>query len=182
MSKIQNLGEHGVNFQPFVRSAYNYDTAKASDESGLRCEDISLTQQQFKDDSDPNKIMEIFARDPNSAEGLFRAGGAPQFGDFTSSVDYHTSLNRVRNAQAAFDSMPAKLRNRFDNDPAQLLAFINDSKNYDEAFQLGLVKERPQAKPEGLSIAPAASKAAQGAVGKAGQTKPSVPPSNAESE
>ena len=36
---------------PFLRTPFNYDRDLASEESGLKCEDPSLTQQQFKDEA-----------------------------------------------------------------------------------------------------------------------------------
>jgi len=41
--------------------------------------------------------------------------------------------------------LPADLRARFDNDPAQLIQFLENSDNKDEAIKLGLVN-----KPEDL--------------------------------
>ena len=123
----------------FIRSAYNYDTAAASNESGLLCEDASLAQQQFKDDNNPNLIMEKFARTGDLS--LLQTGGSPQFGDFTSAVDYRTSLDRVNEAKLFFSQLSAETRKRFDNDPAQFLEFFEDPKNLSEAIKLGLMKE-----------------------------------------
>jgi hypothetical protein len=41
--------------------------------------------------------------------------------------------------------LPAELRARFENDPAKLIEFIDNSENLDEAINLGLVN-----KPENL--------------------------------
>ena len=45
-----------ANKAPFLRTPYNYDTVAASNESGLGCEDPTLTQQQFAEESDINTI------------------------------------------------------------------------------------------------------------------------------
>lgn len=120
---------------PFVRSANNYDTMAVSNETGLKCEDVSLAQQNAKDECDINIILQ------KMANGIMPDATArtPQFGDFTTTAnDYHNALNMVIAAQESFDSLPANIRARFDNDPEKLLAFVQDEKNLDEAVKLGL--------------------------------------------
>lgn len=124
---------------PFLRSAYNYDTNAASDQSGLLCEDESLAQQQFKDDNNPNNIMDKFARTGDLA--LF-GDKTPQFGDFTDAVDYRTALHRVNDANAAFADLSAAVRSRFNNDPAEFLEFFNNPANADEAIKLGIATRK----------------------------------------
>jgi phage internal scaffolding protein len=46
-------------------------------------------------------------------------------------------------AQYQFDQLPALIRDRFHNDPQEMLAFLNDPNNYDEAIKLGLVNPPP---------------------------------------
>lgn len=127
--------------QPFVRSPYNYNMSLVSDETGLKCEDPSLAQQHSKDECDINIIMERFGRGQALPEG-FRA---PQFADFSGIGDYHTAMNRVAEANEAFDAMPAQLRARFNNDPAELMAFLDNGENRSEAIKLGLVPPPPPA-------------------------------------
>ena len=44
----------------FLRTPYNYDVDEVSAETGLACFDESLTQQQFKEESDINEIVRRF--------------------------------------------------------------------------------------------------------------------------
>jgi len=128
---------------PFLRTPYNYDTDAASNESGLHCEDASLAQQHFKDECDINNILRQF----NITGLLPEAPLSPRYGDFTGIGDYHTALNQVIAAEDEFMSLPATLRARFDNDPAQLIEFLDNQENKDEAIKLGLVNpsvELPQ--------------------------------------
>jgi len=120
---------------PFIRTPYNYDTIAASNESGLACEEPSLAQQQFKDETDINNILRQF----NVTGLLPEAPLSPRYGDFTGIVDYHTALNAVIAAEDGFMELPAELRARFQNDPENLINFLNDEKNKDEAIKLGLV-------------------------------------------
>lgn len=122
---------------PFLRTPYNYDTDAASNESGLHCEDASLAQQHFKDECDINNILRQF----NITGLLPEAPLSPRYGDFTGVGDYHTALNQVIAAEDEFMSLPANLRARFENDPAQLIDFLENPENLNEAISLGLVNK-----------------------------------------
>lgn len=120
---------------PFLRTPYNYDTIAASNESGLHCEDATLAQQQFKEECDINNIMEKFGM-----TGLIPQNPLePQYGDFSGVYDYHTALNAISSAVEQFDALPATLRARFDNNPANLIDFMENPDNRSEAEKLGLV-------------------------------------------
>lgn len=123
---------------PFLRTAYNYDTNAASNESGVACEEPSLAQQHFKDECDINNILRQF----NITGLLPEAPLSPRYGDFTGIVDYHTALNAVIAAEDGFMTLPAELRAKFDNDPENLINFLNDESNKDEAVKLGLVDQK----------------------------------------
>jgi phage internal scaffolding protein len=127
------MSKNGV----FLRTAYNYDKDAASNESGLACEEPSLAQQHFKDECDINNILRQF----NITGLLPEAPLSPRYGDFTGIGDYHTALNRVIAAQDEFEALPAQIRARFDNDPANLIEFLDDVNNRPEAEKLGLVEK-----------------------------------------
>jgi len=119
----------------FLRTPYNYDRDAATNESGLACEEPSLAQQHFKDECDINNILRQF----NITGLLPESPLSPRYGDFSGISDYHTALNRVIAAQDEFEALPAQIRARFDNDPAQLIEFLENSDNRPEAEKLGLV-------------------------------------------
>ena len=121
----------------FLRTPYNYDKDAASNESGLHCEDASLAQQHFKEECDINTILQKF----NITGLLPEAPLSPRYGDFTGIGDYHTAMNRVIAVQDEFEALPAQIRARFDNDPAQLIEFLENSDNRPEAEELGLVEK-----------------------------------------
>ena len=129
---------------PFLRTPYNYDTDAASNESGLHCEDATLAQQHHKDECDINNILRQF----NITGLLPEAALSPRYGDFTGIGDYHTALNQVIAAEDEFMSLPATLRARFGNDPAQLIEFLDNPENYNEAISLGLVEKKPEVMPQ----------------------------------
>jgi len=120
---------------PFLRTPYNYDTFAASNESGLACEEPTLAQQQFKDETDINNILRQF----NVTGQLPTSPLSPRYGDFSGIVDYHSALNAVIAAEDGFMALPADIRSRFENDPEQLINFLDNPDNKQEAIKLGLV-------------------------------------------
>jgi phage internal scaffolding protein len=130
----------------FLRTPYNYDVNEASDASGLVCDDPSLAQQHAKDESDINTIVKRFGLTGELPSGV----RAPTYGDFTDATDYHTAMNAVIAADAAFMQLPADIRTRFNNDAGAFVDFVSDDNNRAEAEKLGLVL--PKAAP---NVAPA---------------------------
>lgn len=97
--------------------------------------DSSETSQEFKDECDINIIMKRYAKTGR----LPTLGGPGVYGDFSEVGDYLEAYNFVAHAQEVFSDLPANLRERFRHDPGQLLAFVNDANNRDEAIKLGLI-------------------------------------------
>ncbi|QXP08194.1 MAG: internal scaffolding protein [Arizlama microvirus] len=102
--------------------------------------DRSLTNQADMESADINKIMARYEKTGVliDASGVERK---PQYGDFTVLKDYHSMMSAVRNAERAFDLLPANVKNRFLNDPQKLIDFLENPVNDKEAVSLGL-KER----------------------------------------
>lgn len=130
-----------------LRTPYNYDRNKASDESGLHCPEPTKAQQQFKEETDINTIVERFGLTGQLPTDV----RMPISGDFTGLSTYQDALNALNQARASFDTMPATVRARFNNDPAAFVAFCDDENNRDEARRLGLLVPEP-AKPEPLEV------------------------------
>jgi len=123
---------------PFLRTPYNYDTNAASNESGVACEEPSLAQQHYKDECDINNILRQF----NITGLLPQAPLSPRYGDFTGIKDYQSALNAVIAAEEGFMTLPAETRAMFGNDPEQLIAFLDNPDNKDQAIKLGLVDQK----------------------------------------
>lgn len=111
----------------------------------------SKTQQQFRDDADINNIIKRYTECPSASLMDRVCPRVPQFGDFSNVGDLQRNLNEIRDAGYAFDALPATLRARFNNDPLQLLAFVQDSSNRDEAVKLGLI-DAPAPMPVGDKV------------------------------
>lgn len=100
------------------------------------------THQSFKNECDVNVIMRQWRKtgiipNPNMQP--------PMFGDFSTATDYQESVNHCMAAQASFDQLPAEVRKRMGNDPANFMAFLADPANDEEAIALGL--KTPPVKP-----------------------------------
>lgn len=137
------------------------------DPHALYCEEPSLTIQAEKDECDINQIIARVAKGQDLSHVNQRVA---QYGDFSNVPDYQSSLELVKNANGFFMAMSPEVRERFNNDPGQMLKFMQNADNYDEAVKLGLVIPKkvetpPAAAPEGSkepsNPAPAASAAAK---------------------
>lgn len=119
----------------FVRSAFNYDMAKASDECGLECKDESLAKQSFAEEVDINTIVRRFGLTGELPHNV----RMPQSGDFTDVQDFHSCMTAIRLAEESFAAMPAEIRRRFNDNAEDFVNFCLDDKNRAEAERLGLV-------------------------------------------
>lgn len=111
--------------------------------SDLECKDPSLAQQQFKDDVDINVLLERFQVTGVMPQGVVM----PSYGDFSAVMDFRSAQDALRRAKDSFMELPAKLRARFENDPQQLMDFLADEKNREEAERLGLVPVKAASAP-----------------------------------
>lgn len=127
-----------------IRSAYNFDRKANSLKNGLHIDpDECRTQQSMKDECDINVIIERFGMGYKMPEN-FRS---PTYGDFSNIGDYHTALNELASAGEAFDTLPALVRDRFKNDVYNLMTFVADESNRDEAIKMGLIPKPVSAPP-----------------------------------
>lgn len=116
----------------------------------------SMTKQSFKKECDINNIMAKHAKTGlinhvNQFDG--------KYGDATS-IDYHEAMNIVTSSQQMFEALPAETRNRFANDPAQFLDFVQNPDNAQEMVSMGLATSSAQAEVAFDDAAKAATGAA----------------------
>lgn len=101
----------------------------------------SITQQQFKKDADINVITERHLKGAGrfgAQIGNPAATRKPRFMDI-SAMDFHAMCNQVIDMQNAFHSLPSRTKGRFNNDPYQLLRFVQDPANRSKALEMGLL-------------------------------------------
>lgn len=116
---------------------YNHDQGRSF--SFIRPNnDESLTQQSDLKDSDINIIMAKYVQTGQLPK---INSERPEGGDYTQVGDYREMLDKLKETKAQFDALPAHIRKRFGNDPANMLEFVGNADNKEEAAKLGLLKE-----------------------------------------
>lgn len=115
-----------------IRSNFIHEPSK-----GFVCLSPSMTQQQFKDECDVNNILRNYV---NTGVLTHTSGKTPVFGDYSQMPsDYGEALALIQKSVDQFSELPSDVRDRFDNSPKNLVLFLQDPKNLDEAKKLGLV-------------------------------------------
>ncbi len=112
------------------------------------------TQIDCTKDKKRVKQSEAEACDINVMMKRWQSGGVPPipsgqeaYGDFSSVGSYIQALDAVMLAESSFNKLPSAVRTKFENDPAQLIEFIADPANEDEARDLGLLEPKPPETP-----------------------------------
>lgn len=109
----------------------------------IDCSEDGQTRQEFADECDINVLMRRY-----ETTGIMPGDASlMQYGDFTQLPDFMTAMNTVARANEAFAALPAAVRRRFGNDPAEYVEFVSNPENIDEVRKLGLAAEVP-AKPQ----------------------------------
>jgi len=106
----------------------------------------SMTKQEYGDETNINTIVERWAK-----TGLLTSmnTGTPLYADVSEVPDFRGSLDVIRKTQEAFDSLPPKLREKFNNSAEQLIDFISKAENRQEAVKLGLIQDEGIQTPKG---------------------------------
>lgn len=110
----------------------------------------SMTKQEFVRECDINNVIKQYQThgmvnhiNAKAAQGAYQ--------DLPDSVDFQESLHTIMVAEQAFMTLPAKVRDRFGQDPAEFLAFLADPENTEEARKLGILKPQ-EAPPEPIKV------------------------------
>ena len=122
---------------------------------------VSRTKQSDLAACDINLILARYAKTgilpPERRQALY--------GDFSSVPTYLESVEVVRQAHEQFEHLPAKVRDRFQNDPSRFLDFASDPRNVSEMVELGLAVVREPTQPAVPISSEKASKKAKAAEG-----------------
>lgn len=98
----------------------------------------SKCKQEFAKEADVNNIIKRMER---GQDVVLNPG---QFADVSHIGDLAEAMRTVTDAKAAFLELPPEVRSRFANDPRNLVAFLEDADNQEEAYKLGLIKTKPK--------------------------------------
>jgi phage internal scaffolding protein len=122
--------------------------------------DPGKTDPSHAKDADINNIIATYVR-----TGVLPGNEGPQiFADVSDVPSYQDALQTVINAENAFMTLDAKTRKKFDNDPEEMLRFLSNPANREEATTLGMISKSAP------TPSPASPKAP---VGRAGPSNPS---------
>lgn len=125
----------------------------------------SLAQQQFAKEADVNVLIERYKKtgsfynplSPSSAPRM------PQYADLSEIPDMMGQMALLDGVQRLFQSLPARVREQFGNNPAQFVEWAQNPANFDAGVKLGIFDPSEQSKPpvaakeEGESAAQAAA-------------------------
>lgn len=107
----------------------------------------SKTRQEFAEECDINTIMRRYQK-----TGVLQHvnNAAPRYMDFSDAPDFHTAMNFMIAASDEFGRLPATVRKRFGNDPAEFVKFAEDPANVEQMRAWGLAApvEEPPAPQE----------------------------------
>lgn len=147
-----------------LRSWRNYDVKAVSRSCGLDTGTDTKVIQSARDDADINVIVKRF----NVTGMLPQLQRQPLDVDIDKVMDYRSAMQYVREAAERFMMLPSQLRERFQNDPQEFMAFVQDEANAEEAEKLGLIPKRERAKVDRSNNSP--SNSTKGST-NVGQTK-----------
>lgn len=127
------------------------------DENGVvtNPEVISRTKQEFGKEADINYIIKKAKRTGYLGDPTKNGTRKPIFGDFSSVPDYLTQQTRLARFKSEFEALPSDVRTKFKNDPANVIEFMADPKNDEEAVKLGLKPKPKPIKPDKPGVPPA---------------------------
>jgi len=105
-----------------------------------------VTKQSHKAECDINNILSQFKKTGviNHISQL-----KPEYSELPDNIDYQSALNIQIQADEAFLQLPSVVRRYFNNDPAMLLAALNDPDQHDKLVEYGILNPKPAPQPAG---------------------------------
>lgn len=114
----------------------------------------SKTRQAPKDGTQIDSILKKYATQgvsPNDVGVFFATAASAPYG-VQPSTDYQMMLNEVIRVENYFMSLPSRIREKFGHNAQNMINFVADPSNLEEAQKLGLVQKDPE-KPAAASAA-----------------------------
>jgi hypothetical protein len=111
-------------------------------------EEPSMTDQQYKEDTDVNNIIEKFRK---TGQIMHVAQIQGKFADVADIQSLQESMVLVSKAQEHFAQLPGETRSQFGNSVINMVKFLADPANDEKAVKMGLkVKIKHQTPDQGL--------------------------------
>lgn len=102
--------------------------------------DPAMTDPQWEKESDINYIMDKFMKTGQVTHTSNKKG---IYADVSEIPDLIGAAQIVREAQNNFEALPSHVREKFNNKPEEMIKFLQNPKNSEEAVQLGLLTKLP---------------------------------------
>ncbi len=112
-----------------IVSRYDYDAFATP---GVTFTQPSLTQQHFKDDCDVNVILDRFMKTGD----LPTSSAIPTFQDVSEFADFRELQVAMSDAREYFESLPARVRARYNNDLTTFYETLNTRQGYTDFLTL----------------------------------------------
>lgn len=123
------------------------------EKQGIIFKEPTMTIQSEKDNCDINVIMNRYATCGTPLP--YRTDGVqPVYADVSELGDYMENYQRCKQAEEMFNSLPSALRKELDNNPANLLPFIQDKANESRCIEFGLINKPIAEAPQTPVAAP----------------------------
>lgn len=123
------------------------------EKEGIIFKEPTMTIQSEKDNCDINVIMNRYATCGTPLP--YRTDGVqPVYADVSELGDYMENYQRCKQAEEMFNNLPSALRKELDNNPANLLPFIQDEKNKERCYEYGLLNKPVVEAPKASVVAP----------------------------
>lgn len=123
------------------------------EKQGIIFKEPTMTVQSEKDNCDINVIMNRYATCGTPLP--YRTDGVqPVYADVSELGDYMENYQRCKQAEEMFYNLPSALRKELDNNPANLLPFIQDEKNKERCYEYGLLNKPAVEAPQTPVVAP----------------------------
>ena len=101
-----------------------------------KLDEKSMTRQEFKKECDVNVVLDRYLKTGQ----LPYSAGTGVYSNVSEVPSYQEALQFVIDAQNDFAKLNPHVKNRFGNNPQNLIEFLQNEDNYDEALKLGLVR------------------------------------------
>ena len=101
-----------------------------------------MTEQSHKDACDIHTIMRRYEK--TGVIDHVNARGA-EYGNYVGAPDFKEAMDYIANAHSLFESVPAHIRDQFDNDAGKYLEFMTNEDNIDAIKEFGLPTDHLEA-------------------------------------
>lgn len=98
----------------------------------------SLTKQADLVSTDINQILKKYGCIPKDPTVKVKYGDAANRPE-----DYRAAMEIITNGNSAFEALPLRVRNRFNNDVQEYLKFVSKTENIKEGIELGIFHDAP---------------------------------------